>query len=155
MRTRLGIVGLLVATAMTAAVIWATSAAGDQTVHVSMPFEHLTTKALDFGAEGMGLGDRFAFRGALLNRMQTHRVGTVHGECVVQIPLARNPGLFRCSYLLSLRDGQITLEGRDPAGPGDSAFAVTGGTGSYRNARGEAIFTDTSSQTEMVIHLST
>ena len=76
----------------------------------------------------------------------------------VQRRLSGN-GLFRCSYLLSLEDGDIILEGLDPRGPGEYTLAVTGGTGAYRDARGEALFTDTSTGvgapvTDMVIDLS-
>ena len=118
----------------------------------------LTTRFLNFGRPDMRLGDRIAAKAVLVDESLSNRVGIAHLECVVQRRLSGN-GLFRCSYLLSLEDGDIILEGLDPRGPGEYTLAVTGGTGAYRDARGEALFTDTSTGvgapvTDMVIDLS-
>ena len=40
-------------------------------------------------------------------------------------------------------DGSITIYGIDPKGPSDVYLAVTGGTGAYVGATGEAHFIDT------------
>jgi hypothetical protein len=63
-------------------------------------------------------------------------------------------GLWDCAYLLKLADGTILLQGLDPHGPGSSPFAVTGGTGAYRDARGDAVFTDSPTTTDMQISLT-
>ena len=53
-------------------------------------------------------------------------------------------GTFQCQVTLALPDGLLTLQGLvSPVGP-RSTFAVTGGTGRYRNARGSAVAVDTS-----------
>jgi hypothetical protein len=39
-------------------------------------------------------------------------------------------------------------------GPGSSQFAVLGGTGAYAGANGEATFTDTADNTDMVLTLN-
>jgi hypothetical protein len=57
--------------------------------------------------------------------------------------VASGNGLYHCTYLLHFADGDLTLEGLDPPGPGSSNFVVTGGDGAYRGATGDAVFTDT------------
>jgi hypothetical protein len=110
---------------------------------------------LDFRREGLRVGDRVAARGPLLDATQTSRVGTVHLDCVVasRITDGRSGpgGVFRCSYLLDLTDGDLVLEGLDPHGPGVYTVAVLGGTGAYAAASGEATLTDTKAGTVFMI----
>ncbi|MCI0634757.1 MAG: hypothetical protein L0206_12700 [Actinobacteria bacterium] len=67
----------------------------------------------------------------------------------------RQQGAAVCTAMIQLADGDITLQGPDPASFGASVFAVTGGTGLYRNARGEADVVDDPDpgRTEITIHL--
>ena len=58
-----------------------------------------------------------------------------------------------CTHVLELPDGHLNLQGKDPSGLGSHVFAVTGGTGLYRNARGEADEVDTDIAEEITIHL--
>ena len=159
------VIPVLVLGAVTAGLFGATGARGQTAVHVFMPAEGLRTRFIDFrhdggalrpafaGPFGMALGDRAAARGQLFDAAQTQRMGTAHFECVVQRRITPDSGLYRCTYLLKLDDGDIVLEGLDPAGAGASDFAVVGGTGAYRSARGEATFTDTDRGTDMTINL--
>jgi hypothetical protein len=138
------------------ALLGSTGARGQSVIHVVMTPDELTTRFLNFGRPDLRLGDRIAAKGVLRDESLATRVGTAHLECVVQRRLSGH-GLFRCSYVLSLQDGDIILEGLDPAGPGTYILAVTGGTGAYRDARGEATFTDTFTEgpaTDMLIDLS-
>src|SRR5919106_206137 len=113
MRTRFGILGaLVVLTAIASATIGATTVSGQEVIHVVVPAETQHIRFLDFGEDGMRLGDRIVARGPLLDDTRTNRMGTVHGECVVQRRLT-DGGLWRCSYLLKLEDGTITLQGLD------------------------------------------
>ncbi|HEU4389682.1 MAG TPA: hypothetical protein VFV34_17890 [Blastocatellia bacterium] len=48
--------------------------------------------------------------------------------------------IVQCTITVELRDGQITFQGL--AQGTESFFAVTGGTGAYRTARGEAFARD-------------
>jgi hypothetical protein len=68
-----------------------------------------------------------------------------------------NVGLWNCTYVLKLSDGEIMLQGLDPRGPGVYEMAVLGGTGAYSGASGDATFTDVGSGpdafTEMAIRL--
>jgi hypothetical protein len=58
-------------------------------------------------------------------------VGSNQGECVrIEVGVS-----WECRWVNFLEGGSITVEGPFfDAGP--SAFAITGGTGSFRNARG-------------------
>jgi hypothetical protein len=77
---------------------------------------------------------------------------------MVPSDVIHNHGLYNCTYLLKLADGTITLQGLDPHGPGSSPFAVMGGSGIYKDASGDAVFTDsttaTTTATDMQITLS-
>jgi hypothetical protein len=114
-------------------------------------------KFLDFGREGLRLGDRLATRGPLLDATQTSKVGTAHADCVVvsRITDGRSGpgGVYRCRYLLDLTDGDLVLEGLDPHGPGVYTMAVLGGTGVYAAASGDATLTDTKTETVFMIDL--
>ncbi len=69
----------------------------------------------------------------------------------VDAPLGR--GVWACSYVLRLADGQIALRGRDPAGLGSYRLAVTGGTGKFRDARGQAEMEDLPRRTKITVEL--
>jgi hypothetical protein len=97
---------------------------------------------LDFNGDGLGLGDRLATVGPLLDGSQTERVGTVYLDCLI-VSRVLEGGTFDCTSVLKLGDGSITTQGIDPQGPSDVLFAVTGGTGIYRGANGQARAIDT------------
>jgi len=109
------------------------------------------------GRPGRRLGDRLAARGVLLDAAQADRVGRGFMECVVMKKITDDPvegagGLYWCTYVLSLPDGDLTIRGLDPHGPGVAMFAVLGGTGAYTGATGEATLIDTDT-TEFIISL--
>ncbi len=109
---------------------------------------------LDFFEDGLTQGDRLVVRGPLVDRAETHQVGRVTGECVVvSNRITHTEGLWRCSYLLNLPVGDLTIEGIDPRGPGNSKFAVLGGTERYRTAAGDADLVDTRTRTKMYLHV--
>ena len=133
------------------------SAEAQTSVHVFWPAPSKATFQ-DLDREGLRLGDRLAARGPLLDASQTSRVGRGYLECVVMIEISDDPvegpgGLYRCTSVLRLADGDITIGGLDPHGPGVYTFAVLGGTGAYADATGEATLTDTSSGADIVIDL--
>ena len=105
---------------------------------------------------GLRLGDRLAARGPLFDASQTSRVGRHYLDCVImnRVTVVGTPrGLYWCTYVLRLADGDLTIEGLDPRGNGVSTFAVLGGTGAYAGASGEATLTDSDAGTEFVIDL--
>jgi hypothetical protein len=111
----------------------------------------------DVGDDGLRLGDRLTGRFPLTDATGASTIGTGHQSCVVQRRITDGPegpgGVYRCSYLLRLADGDLIIEGLDPHGPGVYTMAVLGGTGSFADATGEATLTD-SSVTEFVINLT-
>lgn len=122
----------------------------DDTIHVVVgPGSH--DEFLDFNGDGLGLGDRVAAVGPLLDESQTERVGTAYLDCVI-VSRVLEGGTFDCTYVLKLEDGDITTHGIDPQGPSDVFFAVTGGTRAYRGASGQARHIDTD-VTDIIIDL--
>ena len=63
-------------------------------------------------------------------------------------------GLYRCSYVLHLKDGSSWSRASIAHGPGVYAMAVSGGTGAFAQAVGEATLTDTDRETDFSIDLT-
>lgn len=108
---------------------------------------------------GIRIGDRLAARGPLMDASQTSRVGRQYLDCIIMNKITEDPvegpnGLYWCTYLLKLADGDLTIAGRDLRGSGVSTFAVLGGTGAYASASGVATLTDSVQGTEFVIELT-
>lgn len=102
---------------------------------------------LDLGATGPSVGDYFAFSETLSHRGR--EVGASGGVCTVTEVVAPYDVLtFHCVATLSLRRGQITLQGlvevQGEDDPGPFTVAITGGTGAYRGAAGETVIRDVS-----------
>lgn len=154
MRVRLMV--LLVSAATVGTLLFAAQAASGQTViHVVVPESSLDVKIVDLGHDGLRLGDRLAARATMFDETQSEELGTSYIDCIVHRRIADDTtGLWNCTYVLDFEDGQITLKGLDPRGPGSAEFAVLGGTGAYAGASGEATFTDSEGKTDMMIRLS-
>jgi hypothetical protein len=153
MRAKLVAVLVTLSVTVTGTMLVSGSATGKTTLHVMVP-SSVKVRFLNLGRQSLDLGDRLAARGPLMNADQSDRVGTAHTECVVDRRITEpNGGVYNCTYVLELDDGLIMLQGLDPHGPGSSQFAVTGGTGSYSDASGEATFTDSEAGTDVVIEL--
>jgi hypothetical protein len=96
---------------------------------------------VDVGPTGASLGDYFVFSDIL--RRRGEEVGTSGGQCVI---VAGTPPYAtftaQCVATLDLERGQITLQGLvEFQGEGVMSpftVAITGGTGKYRGAGGEA-----------------
>ena len=154
MRPKLKAILGLIAAAMVAGLFMVRPAAGETVIHVVLPGDGLTVKSVDIGHDGLRLGDRVAARGRLVDENESERVGTAYFECLVQKRIVGlSQGLFNCTYVLKLADGDIILKGLDPRGEGASEFAVLGGTGTYGTAAGDATLTDTAN-TDIVIRLA-
>ena len=128
------------------------TAQGD--IHLVVPFDSVTERSVDLDDDGLlELGDRVETRAKLFDAAATdEQVGWAFGTCLVERRITPGvSGLWRCTYLLKLAEGTITVDGLDPAGPGVYELGVTGGTGAYSVANGEATFTDTNTGTDMQI----
>jgi hypothetical protein len=136
MRRRLIVVGLTVALCLAAGLAGAAIRSKPElkqprvirTLEVG-GFDELT----DVGAQGFSRGDMEIIRHQLWNHAQTKRLGFVQVVCHI-ISVAR-PSL-ECSASMNLREGIVTVAGPFFGDRTDNVWAVTGGTGAFRNARG-------------------
>ncbi len=101
---------------------------------------------VDVGAPGASLGDQLVFSETL--RSRGREAGTSGVVCTVTAVVAYETTTFQCIGTLDLKRGQITLQGLIEAqgedDPGPWRVAITGGTGAYRGASGEALVGDLS-----------
>lgn len=107
----------------------------------------LQEEFVDVGAPGPSLGDHLVFSEVLRHRGR--EVGTSGVVCVITEAVPPYTVVtFHCVGTLSLRRGQITLQGlievQGEDDPGPFTVAITGGTGAFRGASGEAIVRDVS-----------
>ncbi|MFH8452937.1 dirigent protein [Streptomyces fungicidicus] len=93
---------------------------------------------IDLGATGRSVGDQFVFSGNLMSAEGTEDrlVGRIGGFCVID-DLERNAG--QCVSTAVLAGGRITIQGEQAGIPAPSPVvnAITGGTGEFREARGQ------------------
>jgi hypothetical protein len=94
-----------------------------------------TDTVIDLGAPGDSLGDLLVFGNDIYDAANATQVGRDEGSCV-----RTNPGLaWECNWTTILAGGSITVAGPFYDDLRDTQFAITGGTGKYRNARGVMI----------------
>ncbi len=92
-----------------------------------------TDAVIDLGAAGDTVGDLLAFGNPIFDASNAHEVGRDEGQCT-----RTNPGLsWECSWTTILASGSIVVQGPFTDDGADSVLAITGGTGAYRNARGQ------------------
>lgn len=96
---------------------------------------------VDLGAPGPSLGDEIVFSAVFEARGR--EAGTGGGVCTaLEVIPPYTTITYQCVATLGLRRGQITLQGLfEFQGDGDMSpftVAITGGTGAYRGAGGEA-----------------
>src|SRR3981081_1199110 len=93
----------------------------------------VTDTTIQSGGKGDKTGNLLTFHNEVFDATDTKKVGTDQGYCVRISP---KDGTYECNWTTFLGNGQITV-----AGPffdtKSSVLAITGGTGAYRNARGE------------------
>ena len=105
----------------------------------------LKTRAVDVGKPGFGPGDVFLFVSSLTDPADGSKVGTVRGQCTVQIGQWAT-----CQVGAFLVDrGEIFVSGVTQATQQPTAFdlAITGGTGEFDNVRG-SVHIDPASNTK-------
>ena len=121
-------------------------------IHVVLPSTGGHVEFFDFNGDGLSLGDRLASVGPIVDESQTHRVGTSYLDCWVAGAQLLDGSPYDCTNVLRFADGTINTQGLDPHGLSDVFFAVTGGTGAYEGASGQAEYIDTT-QTDIIISL--
>jgi hypothetical protein len=96
---------------------------------------------LDLGDPDFSQGDQFAFTNDLYRGGK--KVGEDGGWCTVVRLTAEGAATFKCVGSNQLRGGQITVQGLVTYGPDEEIkrdpyfFAITGGTGKYKDAGGQ------------------
>jgi hypothetical protein len=93
---------------------------------------------VDVGPAGASPGDLYVFTDDVFYASDpSTKIGTADGRCVMVDPAKTR---FGCTIITSLdKGGDIITDGKTILVPGTtSTGAVTGGTGDFRNARGEA-----------------
>jgi hypothetical protein len=117
------------------------SAAGSPGGSVIRLYEHDTSRSsIDLGDSGDSAGDQFLFAGDTFKRKGDAKVGRAAGVCTTVS--TGDAGEVICAVNFSLRGGQIATQGlfvaADLFGGKTVSFPITGGTGRYRLARGDA-----------------
>jgi hypothetical protein len=97
-------------------------------IHV---IEHATSDAVTNGSAGDAAGNVLTFANGVFDAADKTKVGSDQGYCV-RIVVGKT---WECNWTTFLPGGQITVEGPF-SDTGNTAVAITGGTGKYRNARG-------------------
>jgi allene oxide cyclase len=104
--------------------------AAGSTVHV---IEHAITDT-EIPVNGKdGKGNPLTFNNPVFNLANQKQVGHDEGFCM---RLAPKQGIWECLWTTFLKGGQITVQG-PYYDKRNSVLSITGGTGAYRNARGE------------------
>jgi hypothetical protein len=126
-------------TLATVAVLTAASAGGNPTARTIRLYEHDTSQAnIDLGEPGDGVGDQFVFAGDTFSHKGGKKLGRLAGTFTTASP--GDSGELVVAATFALPDGQISTQGlfvaSDLFGGKTASFAITGGTGRYRHARG-------------------
>jgi hypothetical protein len=101
------------------------------TVHV---IEHaITDTEIPTGGGKDVKGNILTFNNPVFNVANTKQVGHDEGFCVRVAPAQ---GIWECLWTTFLKAGQITVQG-PYYDTRNSTLSITGGTGAYRNSRGE------------------
>ena len=133
-RHRLIIAGAGLALILAMGTTVAAASRGGQTIAV---VEHADTDiVVDLGDPGDSLGDMLPFGNPIFDAADRHQIGRDEGLCFRTLVDGALTG-WECTWTTLLADGSITVQGPFPDSLEDSTLAITGGTGRYRNARGE------------------
>jgi allene oxide cyclase len=111
--------------------IAAASASALATERIQLVERAVSDATLDLGPKGDSVGDLLTFANPVFDASNKVQLGTDQGYCV-RVVVGKS---WECFWTLTLKDGQITVEGpfKDV---GDSLLVVTGGTGKYSGAKG-------------------
>ncbi len=124
--------------------------AAGATVHV---VEHAITDTENPGVGGKDVkGNVLTFNNPVFNAANTKRVGHDEGFCIRVAPAQ---GIWECLWTTFLKAGQITVQG-PYYDTRNSVLSITGGTGAYRDSRGEMtlLSRDGGKEYDFIFHLS-
>jgi len=100
---------------------------------------------IDLPPAGFGQGDQVVFHDLLVSQGKV--IGHDGGSCQATFVAKGQVPQFQCVVTFVLRGGQVTVQGLlNIANPASfrGTFAITGGTGIYKTARGQATIHQTS-----------
>ena len=131
------------------------SAHGDGKRTLRIEASQIQFEVVDLGTEGTSLGDEFVLSEAL--SVRGREVGTSGVVCTVtEFTPPYEVTTYHCVGTLSLRRGQITLQGlielQGLDDPGPFTVAITGGTGAFRGAGGEAVVREMAASAVYKLH---
>ncbi len=120
-----------------------------QTIHVVQTGGKITFLKVNPNKDTF-IGDQVVVNGPVWSADGQTRVGHQHAICT----LMDKPGvLAECSVTTFLRGGSIVANGPVHFGVNDrTQGAILGGTGTYRNARGQVVFVNSTGNTEGFIY---
>jgi hypothetical protein len=124
--------------------------AAGTTVHV---IEHAITDTENPGVGGTDVkGNVLTFNNPVFNTANTKQVGHDEGFCIRVAPAQ---GIWECLWTTFLKAGQITVQG-PYYDTRNSVLSITGGTGAYRDSRGEMtlLSRDGGKEYDFIFHLS-
>src|SRR5919107_4342434 len=99
----------------------------------------------DLGEEGPSIGDLYAFSGPLFDESEETELGRFDGVCTTTgspgpSEEARRLCNVTATFVEEREGAEIDAQGVGRIEAEDVVFAVTGGTGDFRDARGQATF---------------
>jgi hypothetical protein len=117
---------------------------------VFSPFTPVATNNVRDPNSPIALGDEVVFHDQLFANGK--HVGDDLGSCVIVSPAPEL--LNNCTLVIRLPDGDITGQFATVPGPTPKPLALTGGTGSYRNAGGEGTLVEFGNDTgSLTLHV--
>jgi allene oxide cyclase len=106
----------------------------ETTIKVIEHAETDTVRHIGPASEEDSAGDVLAFANPVFDSANKKQVGTDNGQCV----RTAAGKAWECIWTLSLKEGQITVEGPFYDSK-DSTLAITGGTDEYKDASGQMV----------------
>ncbi len=134
MQLRSGFIALAAATAVMSAATPADARPARAATSTVTVVEHaITDTEIPTGGGKDVKGNILTFNNPIYNATDTRQVGHDEGFCT---RLSPQQGIYECLWTTFLKGGQITVQGPfyDTR---NSTLSITGGTGAYRNDRGQ------------------
>ena len=113
------------------------------TTHLHFLVKFFQDSSLDLGTPGPSQGDEFIFHDLVFTPDGRTQVGHDGGSCVLFDVAASEEN---CTLTYSLPGGELTTQFLNSPPP-TKILAVTGGTGSYRNVRGQGKLVESGHET--------
>jgi hypothetical protein len=145
------VIAVVLATAAIAVASSRPELTAPRTIHVESVGGHVAILQLN-PQKHTFFGDQFVISAPLFNASGTDRRGHIHGVCTFM----DKPGVAGdCAITLFLRQGEVLVRGLvDFSTVNHTTGGILGGSGMYRNARGQVTFVNSTGDTEgFILHL--